>query len=162
MTSCRRMSRPRTGCIRVGGVWRPMATMASCLAPVSLINSIRRCPIARGGFVAHTNTHNPYTVPHTHSHTILLYCYTRCRRLGDGSSRHSSDDYTEINKSQSVAAINCKTLINEIRQAVNEAQPKGELSQKTKKKRKQILMNIRNESDSRVSCNDYVEFFTNF
>ncbi|XP_017842376.1 uncharacterized protein LOC108599808 isoform X3 [Drosophila busckii] len=48
----------------------------------------------------------------------------RERRLGDGSSRHSSDDYTEINKSQSVAAINCKTLINEIRQAVNEAQPK--------------------------------------
>ncbi|XP_017070839.1 uncharacterized protein LOC108107723 isoform X7 [Drosophila eugracilis] len=48
----------------------------------------------------------------------------RERRLGDGSSRHSSDDYTEINKSQSAAAINCKTLINEIRQAVNEAQPK--------------------------------------
>ncbi|XP_034655343.1 uncharacterized protein LOC117893056 isoform X14 [Drosophila subobscura] len=50
----------------------------------------------------------------------------RERRLGDGSSRHSSDDYTEINKSQSasLAAINCKTLINEIRQAVNEAQPK--------------------------------------
>ncbi|XP_017477051.1 PREDICTED: uncharacterized protein LOC108367039 isoform X2 [Rhagoletis zephyria] len=48
----------------------------------------------------------------------------RERRLGDGSSRHSSDDYTEINKSQSTAAINCKTLINEIRQAVNEAQPK--------------------------------------
>lgn len=45
---------------------------------------------------------------------------------GDGSSRHSSDDYTEINKTQSVAAINCKTLINEIRQAVNEAQPKGD------------------------------------
>ncbi|TMW43227.1 hypothetical protein DOY81_011693 [Sarcophaga bullata] len=50
----------------------------------------------------------------------------RERRLGDGSSRHSSDDYTEINKSQSAAAINCKTLINEIRQAVNEAQPKGD------------------------------------
>ncbi|XP_022212422.2 uncharacterized protein LOC111067572 isoform X13 [Drosophila obscura] len=51
----------------------------------------------------------------------------RERRLGDGSSRHSSDDYTEINKSQSasLAAINCKTLINEIRQAVNEAQPKA-------------------------------------
>ncbi|XP_017955456.1 uncharacterized protein LOC108650717 isoform X4 [Drosophila navojoa] len=48
----------------------------------------------------------------------------RERRLGDGSSRHSSDDYTEINKNQSAAAINCKTLINEIRQAVNEAQPK--------------------------------------
>ncbi|XP_073838926.1 protein phosphatase 1 regulatory subunit spinophilin isoform X12 [Musca autumnalis] len=48
----------------------------------------------------------------------------RERRLGDGSSRHSSDDYTEINKTQSAAAINCKTLINEIRQAVNEAQPK--------------------------------------
>ncbi|XP_067642993.1 serine-rich adhesin for platelets isoform X3 [Eurosta solidaginis] len=48
----------------------------------------------------------------------------RERRLGDGSSRNSSDDYTEINKSQSTAAINCKTLINEIRQAVNEAQPK--------------------------------------
>ncbi|KRF77597.1 uncharacterized protein Spn isoform X2 [Drosophila virilis] len=48
----------------------------------------------------------------------------RERRLGDGSSRHSSDDYTEINKSQSAAAVNCKTLINEIRQAVNEAQPK--------------------------------------
>uniref|UniRef100_A0A1A9VN57 Neurabin-1 n=1 Tax=Glossina austeni TaxID=7395 RepID=A0A1A9VN57_GLOAU len=49
----------------------------------------------------------------------------RERRMGgDGSSRHSSDDYTEINKTQSVAAINCKTLINEIRQAVNEAQPK--------------------------------------
>ncbi|XP_037940025.1 uncharacterized protein LOC119672925 isoform X2 [Teleopsis dalmanni] len=45
-------------------------------------------------------------------------------RLGDGSSRHSSDDYTEVNKNQSTAAINCKTLINEIRQAVNEAQPK--------------------------------------
>ncbi|XP_055842128.1 uncharacterized protein LOC129909158 isoform X2 [Episyrphus balteatus] len=48
----------------------------------------------------------------------------RERRLGDGSSRHSSDDYTEINKSQSSAAISAKTLINEIRQAVNEAQPK--------------------------------------
>lgn len=48
----------------------------------------------------------------------------RERRLGDGSSRHSSDDYTEINKSQSSAALSAKTLINEIRQAVNEAQPK--------------------------------------
>jgi len=57
----------------------------------------------------------------------VIRLFDLCRRLGDGSSRHSSDDYTEINKSQSAAAINCKTLINEIRQAVNEAQPKGEL-----------------------------------
>uniref|UniRef100_A0A1B0AQ92 Uncharacterized protein n=1 Tax=Glossina palpalis gambiensis TaxID=67801 RepID=A0A1B0AQ92_9MUSC len=55
----------------------------------------------------------------------LFSFYLHYRRMGgDGSSRHSSDDYTEINKTQSVAAINCKTLINEIRQAVNEAQPK--------------------------------------
>jgi len=66
----------------------------------------------------------------THTQTIMhsvIRLLDLCRRLGDGSSRHSSDDYTEINKSQSAAAINCKTLINEIRQAVNEAQPKGEL-----------------------------------
>lgn len=43
-----------------------------------------------------------------------------------GSSRNSNDDYTEIKKTQSAATINCKTLINEIRQAVYEAQPKGD------------------------------------
>lgn len=57
---------------------------------------------------------------------MFCVCVSLFRRLGDGSSRHSSDDYTEINKTQSAAAINCKTLINEIRQAVNEAQPKGD------------------------------------
>lgn len=75
-----------------------------------------------------------WVITQTHRHA-LTHCYTNytirsefCRRLGDGSSRHSSDDYTEINKNQSAAAINCKTLINEIRQAVNEAQPKGEIT----------------------------------
>lgn len=60
----------------------------------------------------------------------------RERRLGDGSSRDSSDDYTEINKAQNQtqnqnqiqiqnpAAIMTQNLIVEIRQAVNEAQPK--------------------------------------
>lgn len=59
-------------------------------------------------------------------HPLIYHFFVSFRRLGDGSSRHSSDDYTEINKTQSAAAINCKTLINEIRQAVNEAQPKGD------------------------------------
>ncbi|KAL5292958.1 PPP1R9A family protein [Megaselia abdita] len=52
----------------------------------------------------------------------------RERRLGgDGSSRDSSDDYSEINRSISSlnpAAQKAQNLILEIRQAVNEAQPK--------------------------------------
>jgi neurabin len=46
------------------------------------------------------------------------------RRLGeDGSSRDSSDDYTDINRSQ--AASLSQTLLVEIKKAVNEAAPKG-------------------------------------
>lgn len=48
----------------------------------------------------------------------------RERRLGDGSSRDSSDDYSEINKTPNPAAIMTQNLVVEIRQAVNEAQPK--------------------------------------
>lgn len=47
------------------------------------------------------------------------------RRLGDGSSRDSSDDFTELNRAQSQAISMSQTLLVEIRQAVNEAQPKG-------------------------------------
>lgn len=47
------------------------------------------------------------------------------RRLGDGSSRDSSDDFTELNRAQSQAISMSQTLLVEIRQAVNEAQPRG-------------------------------------
>lgn len=48
------------------------------------------------------------------------------RRLGDGSSsRDSSDDFSEVNRSSSAAATISQNLLVEIRQAVNEAQPKG-------------------------------------
>lgn len=53
---------------------------------------------------------------------ILFYS----RRLGDGSSsRDSSDDFSEVNRSSSTAATLSQNLLVEIRQAVNEAQPKG-------------------------------------
>lgn len=55
----------------------------------------------------------------------LLYS----RRLGDGaSSRDSSDDFSEVNRSSSTAATISQNLLVEIRQAVNEAQPKGKFS----------------------------------
>lgn len=66
----------------------------------------------------------------------------------NGSSHISNDDYTEIKKIQTAATINCKTLINEIRQAVYEAQPKGDntfnrkfdkLETKQKKNAKEII-----------------------
>lgn len=47
------------------------------------------------------------------------------RRTGDGASRESSDDYTELNRPQNPAAILTQNLVVEIRQAVNENQPKG-------------------------------------
>lgn len=47
------------------------------------------------------------------------------RRLGDGSSRDSSDDFSDLNRTQNPAASVSQTLLVEIRQAVNEAQPKG-------------------------------------
>ncbi|XP_055323021.1 neurabin-1 isoform X10 [Sitodiplosis mosellana] len=47
------------------------------------------------------------------------------RRLGDGSSRDSSDDFSELNRAQSQAISMSQTLLVEIRQAVNEAQPKA-------------------------------------
>lgn len=49
------------------------------------------------------------------------------RRLGDGSSRDSSDDFTELNRAQSQAISMSQTLLVEIRQAVNEAQPRGKM-----------------------------------
>lgn len=49
------------------------------------------------------------------------------RRLGDGSSRDSSDDFSELNRAQTQAISMSQTLLVEIRQAVNEAQPKGKL-----------------------------------
>lgn len=49
----------------------------------------------------------------------------RSRRLGDGSSRDSSDDFSELNRSQTQAMSMSQTLLVEIRQAVHEAQPKG-------------------------------------
>lgn len=56
----------------------------------------------------------------------LLVVFFFSRRLGaDGSSRDSSDDFTEVNRSQSQAATISQNLLVEIRQAVNEAQPKG-------------------------------------
>ncbi|XP_037040441.1 uncharacterized protein LOC119077363 isoform X3 [Bradysia coprophila] len=46
------------------------------------------------------------------------------RRLGDGSSsRDSSDDFSEVNRSSTAATLS-QNLLVEIRQAVNEAQPK--------------------------------------
>lgn len=47
--------------------------------------------------------------------------------MGDGSSRDSSDDFTELNRTQqpNPAATISQNLLVEIRQAVNEAQPKG-------------------------------------
>lgn len=52
------------------------------------------------------------------------------RRLGDGSSRDSSltDDFSELNRAQNQAISMSQTLLVEIRQAVNEAQPKGKKS----------------------------------
>ena len=48
------------------------------------------------------------------------------RRIGeDGSSRDSSDDYSEINRNQSPAASLSQSLLVEIKKAVNEAAPKG-------------------------------------
>lgn len=61
----------------------------------------------------------------------LLYTYSMVilslfsRRLGDGSSRDSSDDFSELNRSQTQAMSMSQTLLVEIRQAVHEAQPKG-------------------------------------
>lgn len=43
----------------------------------------------------------------------------------EGSSRDSSDDYSEINRGQSPAATISQNLLYEIKKAVNEAQPKG-------------------------------------
>lgn len=43
--------------------------------------------------------------------------------MGDGSSRDSSDDFSELNRNQAMSVS--QTLLVEIRQAVNEAQPKG-------------------------------------
>lgn len=39
------------------------------------------------------------------------------RRLGDGSSRDSSDDFSELNRAQSQAISMSQTLLVEIRQA---------------------------------------------
>lgn len=44
----------------------------------------------------------------------------------DGSSRDSSDDYTELNRTPSAAALLSHSLLQEIKMAVNEATPKGE------------------------------------
>lgn len=46
----------------------------------------------------------------------------------DGSSRDSSDDYTELNRTPSAAALLSHSLLQEIKMAVNEATPKGESS----------------------------------
>lgn len=60
----------------------------------------------------------------------IEFCCFHCklkyfsRRLGDGSSRDSSDDFS-LNRAQSQAISMSQTLLVEIRQAVNEAQPKG-------------------------------------
>lgn len=43
----------------------------------------------------------------------------------EGSSRDSSDDYSEINRGQSPANLISQNLLTEIKKAVNEAQPKG-------------------------------------
>lgn len=57
---------------------------------------------------------------------LMIFHFKNSRRLGaDGSSRDSSDDFTEVNRSQSQAAAISQNLLVEIRQAVNEAQPKG-------------------------------------
>lgn len=51
------------------------------------------------------------------------------RRINEeGSSRDSSDDYSEINRGQSPAAVISQNLLSEIKKAVNEAQPKGNFS----------------------------------
>jgi neurabin len=51
------------------------------------------------------------------------------RRLTEeGSSRDSSDDYSEINRGQSPASVISQNLLSEIKKAVNEAQPKGNFS----------------------------------
>ncbi|XP_063702892.1 uncharacterized protein LOC134832703 isoform X3 [Culicoides brevitarsis] len=42
----------------------------------------------------------------------------------DGSSRDSSDDYSELNRTPSAAALLSHSLLQEIKMAVNEAQPK--------------------------------------
>lgn len=54
---------------------------------------------------------------------FYLFFSFRRRRLGDGSSRESSDDFSDLNRSQAMSVS--QTLLVEIRQAVNEAQPKG-------------------------------------
>jgi neurabin len=47
----------------------------------------------------------------------------------DASSRDSSDDYTEINRSTSnTATLMSQNLLVEIKKAVTEAQPKGDFS----------------------------------
>lgn len=56
---------------------------------------------------------------------IVLCAYVISRRLGDGSSRDSSDDFSELNLNQNQAISMSQTLLVEIRQAVTEAQPKG-------------------------------------
>lgn len=48
----------------------------------------------------------------------------KSRHRGDGTSRDSSDDYSELQRPQNPAAILTQNLVVEIRQAVNEAQPK--------------------------------------
>lgn len=47
----------------------------------------------------------------------------------DGTSRDSSDDYAELNRTPSAAALLSQSLLQEIKMAVNEAQPKGKLIQ---------------------------------
>lgn len=49
------------------------------------------------------------------------------RKSENGSSRDSSDDYTEINRTPSAAQLLSNTLLQEIKMAVNEAQPKGKV-----------------------------------
>lgn len=56
---------------------------------------------------------------------IVFFYFCFSRRTGDGASRESSDDYTELNRPQNPAAILTQNLVVEIRQAVNENQPKG-------------------------------------
>lgn len=73
--------------------------------------------------------------------------FTSRRLGGDGSSRDSSDDYSEINRSISSlnpAAQKAQNLILEIRQAVNEAQPKGKV----------LLSNIVSKHDS--MCHNFL------
>lgn len=55
------------------------------------------------------------------------YCSSLTNRRGgsDNSSRESCDNYAEISRPQNPTAILTQNLLVEIRQAVNEAQPRG-------------------------------------